>query len=127
MRAQILMMAGTVLLAALSAPARAAKDCPIEPYDIDKVEQAIEATASCKAAYDLMNDCRRNTGGDVGLARVVIAKCERSFVTRGDSPRMRAYRQEREACVARYAKSQGTMYASFQATCEARAAVRAAR
>ena len=120
-----LIAAGALLIA--SGTGLAAKDCPIEPYDIDKVERAIEATASCKAAYDLMNDCRRNTGGDVELARIVIAKCEKVFVTRGDSPRMRTYRQEREACVAKYAKSQGTMYASFQATCEARAAVRAAR
>lgn len=120
-----LFAAGGLLLSSLSA--HAAKECPIEPYDIDKVEQALEGTPSCKAAYDLMNACRRNSGGDVALARVVIAKCEKTFVTRGDSPRMRTYRQEREACVAKYAKEQGTMYASFQATCEARAAVRAAR
>ena len=122
---RVLLAVGVLFLS--SCAGFAAKDCPIEPYDIDKVEQAIEATSSCKAAYDLMNTCRRNSGSDVGLARVVIAKCEKVFVTRGDGPRMRAYSQERAACVAKYAKEQGTMYASFQATCEARAAVRAAR
>lgn len=109
------------------AVAYAAKECPIEPFDLDKAQQAIEKAASCQAAYELMNACRTNAGGDVAMAQVVIAKCEKVFVTRGDNPTMRTYRQEREACVRKYAKSQGTMYASFQATCQARAAVRAAR
>ena len=74
-----------------------------------------------------MNACRRNTGGDVALARIVIAKCEKSFVTRGQSPKMRAYAQERAACARKYANEHGTMYASFQATCEAGVAVKFAR
>jgi len=122
---RVLIAAGGLLIS--GAAAKAAKVCPIESFDLEKIEQAIEKAASCQAAYELMNACRTNAGGDVGLAQVVITKCEKAFVTRGDSPRMRTYRQERAACIAKYAKSQGTMYASFQATCEARAAVRAAR
>lgn len=125
MLSRVMMAAAGLLISGVAA--KAAKDCPIEPFDLDKIEQAIERTPSCQAAYEMMNACRSNAGGDVGLAQVVIAKCEKVFVTRGDSSRMRTYRQEREACVRKYAKSQGTMYASFQATCEARAAVRAAR
>ena len=108
-------------------PARAGRDCPIEPFDLEKIEKAIEAEASCKAAYDLMNACRTNAGGDVGLANVVIAKCEKGFVTRGQSPRMKAYAEERAVCARKYANKQGTMYASFQATCEAGVAVKFAR
>ena len=112
--------------AAMAAPI-AVQACPIEPYDPDRVVAAIAQTASCKAAYDLMNECRRNNSGDVELAQTVIAKCEKSFVTRGASPRMKAYAEDKAACVRKYAGKQGTMYTSFRATCEAGVAAKYAR
>lgn len=114
---RLLFAAGAMLLAA--APLRAASDCPVESGNLDRVEQSIEAAPTCAVAYRLMNACRRNTSSDVELARIVIAKCERSFVTRGQSARLREYNDERAACAKKYARQQGTMYASFQASCEA--------
>ena len=116
---------GIAILVALAAAPAAA--CPIEPYDPDRIAAAIEKASSCKAAYDLMISCRRNTGGDVELANAVTTRCERTFLTRGASARTKAYAEERAACAMKYAKRQGTMYASFQATCEAGVAVKYAR
>ena len=111
----------------LGAASGVAAECPIESLDIEQVESALEAAPSCAVAYRMMNACRRNSSGDVGFARIVIEKCERSFVTRGQSPRMKAYADERAACAKKYAGKQGTMYASFQATCEAGVAAKYAR
>lgn len=101
--------------------------CPIEPWDVDKIEAAIDAKPTCKAAYDLLIACQRTTSGDVGPAQRVIAKCEGAVVTRSLDARSRAYSQEREACRKKYAGKQGTMYVSFQAICEAQAAVKYSR
>jgi hypothetical protein len=60
----------------------------------------------------------------VELAEIVIDKCEKTFLSRLASARRRAYRQERGACARKYANKQGTMYVSFQATCEANVALK---
>ena len=100
-------------------PAMAQRACPHQESDRETITRTLSAAASCKVAYDLMNACRSNSSGDVGLADVVIAKCEASFLPGLDTRSRQAYQQEREACQRKYAKNSGTMYVSFSITCEA--------
>ena len=106
------------------AMAQSARACPHAESDQDKIALTLKAAATCKMAYDLMNACRSNTSGDVALAEIVIERCEGGFLTGASAAARRAYEMERQACRSRYAKSRGTMYVSFAATCEAGVASR---
>ena len=103
----------------VAAPAMAQRACPHEESERDKITRTLSAASSCKVAYDLMNACRSNTGGDVELAEVVITRCEGVFLAGLNAKSRQAYQEEREACQRKYAKSRGTMYVSFSVTCEA--------
>lgn len=110
---------GTPALVGTQARAQSPRACPHAESDRDKITRTVSAASSCKAAYDLMNACRSNTGGDVELAEIVITRCEASFLPGLDAKARKAYQDERAACQRKYAKSRGTMYVSFAVTCEA--------
>ena len=105
-------------------PARAAEVCPVASLGIAEIAQAIRAAPTCRSAFAVMQSCRFNTGNDVELAGIVTERCEATFRSRLSSAQRQAYHRTREACARRYAGRQGTIYASFHATCEAAAAVR---
>ena len=112
------------LVAATAAPASAQRTCPHQEGDRDRITRTLQAANSCQTAYDTMNACRSNTGGDVELAEIVIQRCEGSFLAGLAPAARRTYDGERQACRDRYAKSRGTMYVSFAVTCEAGVAAR---
>jgi hypothetical protein len=125
MSTRVVLAAFAMMLVEIPMPAVA--DCPSETLQQDDIIKAIQKAPSCKAAFDVMNACRYNAGGDVALAEVVIEKCEAAFLSRINAQQKRSYQREREACARKYANKSGTMYVSFQVTCEAAAAVKSAQ
>jgi hypothetical protein len=97
--------------------------CPVESLDQAGIADAVKAAPSCAQAYEVMNVCRTNTGGDVALADIVVGACEKVFSPTLEPATAKAYKGARDACARRFAHRDGTMSASFQATCEAGVAV----
>ncbi len=97
--------------------------CPAASPNQADIAAAVTAAPSCAQAYEVMNVCRTNAGGDVALAAIVVQQCEKVFLPTLDEPASRSYQAARDACARRFAHSDGTMSASFQATCEAGVAV----
>lgn len=117
----------TSALAVATDPASAQqRTCPHPESDRENITRSLQSAVTCQRAYDMMNACRSNTGGDVELAEVVIQRCEASFLSGLSPTARRAYDEERAACRRRYAKREGTMYVSFTVTCEAGVAARQA-
>src|SRR5262249_39734740 len=99
-------------------------ECPSQTLVQDDIIKAIQKAPTCRASFEVMNACRFNSGGDVLLGEAVIEKCEATFLQRLNTERKRSYQSERAACARKYANKSGTMYASFQVTCEAAVAVK---
>lgn len=100
-----------------AAPALAA-DCP--PRDREATLKALGNAGSCRAAVRLLERCAWGTGQDVEFSRVVLDKCEPDV----PDQRLKAYEREKQACRERHGGERGTMYVSFAAVCEAKAALR---
>ncbi len=128
MNARFWLMAVTAvgLAATVDVATAQQRPCPHSESDRDKITRTLQSATTCQRAYDIMNACRSNTGGDVALADVVIQRCEASFLPGLTATARRAYDAERAACRKRYAKREGTMYVSFAVTCEAGVAARLA-
>lgn len=109
---------------AAAAHAQSPRACPHEEWQRDLIAVTLRSAASCQMAYDLLNACRSNAGGDVEMAAAVIQRCETTFLAGLEPSAKRMYEQDRAECRRRYAKREGTMYASFSATCEAGVAAR---
>jgi hypothetical protein len=101
----------------------AAQDCPVQSLSAQDIAEAIRGARNCRAAYDLLGACRFNAGADIELAEIVIARCEKTFLPLKPK-RARAYTSAQRARDRKYAKAEGTMYASAQMVCKAAAAVR---
>lgn len=121
-RRRIVILASAFLLAG-GARAERLEKCPVESLDQADIAAAVSAAPSCAEAYEVMNVCRSNTGRDVALADIVIEGCEKAFLATLAPAAQKSYRAAREACARRFRHSEGTMAASFQATCEAGVAV----
>lgn len=100
------------------------RSCPHPESDRETITRSLKAAGSCQRAYEMMNACRSNTGGDTALAEVVIQRCEGSFLSGLAPTARRSYDDERAACRNKYAKREGSMYISFAVTCEAGVAAR---
>jgi hypothetical protein len=105
-------------------PALAQAPCPVQSQEADAVAKAIGSAANCRVSFDIMRACSNSDGSDALLAAAVIDKCEATFLQRLSADRKHHYQQVRESCVRKFANMDGTVYASYQATCEAAVAVR---
>ncbi len=117
---------GTLFVSSTDGIAQAARACPHQEGERDRITRTLQSAVTCQRAYDTMNACRSNTSGDVELAEIVISRCEGEFLSTLTPAARKSYDQEREACRRRYAKREGTMYVSFSVTCEAGVAARLA-
>lgn len=97
--------------------------CPVASSDQKAVADAVTSAPSCAQAYEVMNVCRSNAGGDVTLANIVVQTCEKVFMATIDPAAAKSYQSARDSCARRFAHQDGTQSASFQATCEAGVAV----
>ena len=117
-----------VLAATYCAPSLAAElECPAKSLAYDDIIAAISAAPDCARADRVMNACRFNASGDVGLAKAVEDKCGPTFLAKLSRRERRAYAAKGARCLSKYAAEEGTMYVSFAATCKAEVAVDYAR
>jgi hypothetical protein len=116
-----------VFSAAFCAPSLAQEPCPAKSLSYEDAIAAIVAAPNCARADVIMNACRFNASGDVGLAQAVEDKCEPAFLRRLSPAARRRYQAAGARCLAKYAHEEGTMYVSFAATCKADVAADYAR
>jgi hypothetical protein len=107
------------LMASGAMPALA-MDCPVSGYD--QVEKSVTDAPSCDAAMQLLMACQQGSSSDVGVALIVIKKCEGDFlVSLSDSAR-RGYERKAGACGDNFGGQEGTLFQSIRAICAAEVA-----
>jgi hypothetical protein len=114
----IVSFAAVVLCAA---PVHAA-DCPVE-RDGEKISEAIEKASTCEAAYNVFQACAYIASIDSMFGGLVTEKCEKTFLSKLNPTQSKTYERGKDACAKKYAKQEGTMYRSFEATCVSKLAV----
>lgn len=106
-------------LASGAAPA-VAMDCPVSGYD--QVEKNVTDAPSCDASMQLLMACQLGSSGDVGVALLVIKKCEADFLASLGARARRGYERKVGACGDNFAGQQGTLFQSVRAICAAQVA-----
>lgn len=114
----LLVLLATLLLAS----PLAAANCPVERNG-DAISAAIEKATSCKAAYDVFQACAYIASIDTMFGGLVTEKCETTFLTKLSTSQSKTYDRGKKACARKYARQEGTMYRSFEATCVSKLAV----
>ena len=107
------------LLASGAAPALA-MDCPVSGYD--QVENSVTDAPSCDASMQLLMACQLGSSGDVGVALIVIKKCEGDFLSSLSEQARRSYERKVGACGKDFANEGGTLFQSIRAICAAQVA-----
>jgi hypothetical protein len=106
----------------LAAPALA-KDCPVQDFSSEAIEEAIRKAPTCRQSMEIMEACAFGATGDTGLSSAVRERCEPEFMSKLSQAQKRAYAQEQKRCDQKYARQSGTMYRSFTAFCQAKSTV----
>jgi hypothetical protein len=125
-----LVAAMVVAITAHAAPKpKAEPECQIEggPFDLDKVEKALQDAPTCSKSLQLFSHCQMGAGSDVHTAGIITEKCEAEFLPRLTKARRQAYKREQNRCYRKYRNEQGSMYRSAEAYCAAEVAERHAR
>ncbi len=110
---------GIWLMASGAAPA-SAMDCPVSGYD--QVEKSVTDAPSCHASMQLLMACQLGSSGDVGVALIVIRKCEGNFLASLSDRARRGYERKAGACGRSFAGKEGTLFQSIRAICAAEVA-----
>jgi Flp pilus assembly protein TadD len=121
-------LAAVALLVAVSAPAYAAEQCPIDDAAAAKaggfpnaVTSAMKNEFSCEGAYRMLELCQLGSSGDNALSDIVLSKCEPRFLPKATAATKAAYEKARAKCSKIAEKNEGTMYQGQAAVCMARA------
>ena len=103
--------------------------CPVDDAAAEKaggyataVEAALKAATDCQRAYQTLAACQLGSSRDNALADIVRSKCEPLFMGKASAATKRAYKKALARCDRIAEKNEGTMYQSFAAICQARAA-----
>lgn len=119
-----------VIVAAHAAPKPTAEpQCQIEggPFDLDKVEKALQDAPTCSRSLQLFRHCQMGSSADIHTAGIITEKCEAEFMSRLTRPQQQVYKRAQNRCSRKYRDQQGSMYRSAEAYCAAAAAERYAR
>src|SRR5215475_14874722 len=103
---------------AQSAP-KSEKECPIEDFSLEKIQDAARDAPSCDKALEVFRLCGAGASSDVALGGIVTEKCEAEFLSRLNRRERRAYRREQNRCAGKFRHESGTMYRAFEAFCSA--------
>jgi hypothetical protein len=110
--------------AGFSSRAEAAeKECPVESFESEKIEEAARSAPSCERSFEIFRRCSSGASGDVGVGAVVTERCEAEFLGRLNKAERQTYRRAQECCARKYRHELGTMYRSFEAYCGAEVAL----
>jgi len=116
----LLSLAALLLLAAgAQAAPKSEKECPIEDFSLDKIQEAARDAPSCDKSLEVFRLCGAGASSDVALGGIVTEKCEAEFLTRLSKRERRAYTREQQRCAGKFRHEAGTMYRSFEAFCGA--------
>jgi hypothetical protein len=121
-----LLLGAVLILAAGASPmgqaAAATQDCPIQDFDLDKIEEAARTAPTCDRSLELFRLCGSGATSDVQLGAAVTERCEGDFLARLSKAQQAEYRRAQSRCARKYAHETGTMYRSFEAFCAAEVA-----
>jgi hypothetical protein len=114
---------------AAAKPQAAEPECQIEggPFDLDKVEKAVQDAPTCSNSLRLFSHCQMGASADVHTAGIITERCEAEFLPRLTKSQLQAYKRDQNRCYRKYRNEQGSMYRSAEAYCAAEAAERYAR
>jgi predicted nuclease with RNAse H fold len=101
-----------------------AHECPSGSRQPEEIIKAIRSAPACLVSFYVMKDCRSHDHRDAQLAQAVIEKCEATFLPHMSPGRKYFYQRAREVCARKFANRGGSIYESYQATCEAAVAAR---
>jgi hypothetical protein len=112
-----------------AAPVLAEDACPVGEQDVVKAEgygnavkQVLSDSQDCAKAFQLLEACQLGTSGDNALAEIVRGKCEPAFLPQAKPAVKKAYQDKLDRCRQIAEDNSGSMYQSFAAVCQARAA-----
>ena len=86
--------------------------------DGDALEAHLKAAPTCEKAAAMMKDCSWGSSADSGFSRIVVDKCEATFLKQLSPDATKRYRQEMDICWKTEELQMGTMYISFSALCQ---------
>jgi hypothetical protein len=116
-----------LLLATRAHSAPKPKQCPVEGFSLDKIQDAARNAPSCDKALEVFSLCAAGASSDVILGGIVTEKCEAVFLPKLSPRERRAYARAQDRCDRRYQRQMGSMYRAFTAFCGAELAHRYAR
>ena len=96
-----------------------AKECPIEDFSLDKIEDAARNAPSCDKSLEVFRLCGAGASSDVALGGIVTERCEADFLKRLSRRERRAYANAQNRCERKYRHETGSMYRSAEAYCVA--------
>ena len=103
--------------------------CPVGEDDVAKAEgygnavnKLISDATDCFTAFRLLEACQLGTSGDNALSGFVRDKCEPVFLPSAKPEVKKAYQDKLDGCRQIAEDNSGSMYQSFAAVCQARAA-----
>jgi hypothetical protein len=120
-----------VLVAALACcgPAFCETSCPVGDDEAARaggylaaVEKAIAAAPDCPTAFRRLELCQLGSSGDNALSDVARGKCEPLFLPSAKPAIKKGYAAALKRCDRIAEGNSGSMYQSFAAVCQARAA-----
>jgi hypothetical protein len=110
-------------------PVVAEEACPVGEDEVVKAEgygkavnKLISEASDCFTAFRLLEACQLGTSGDNALSGFVREKCEPSFLPNAKPDVKKAYQDKLDGCRQIAEDNSGSMYQSFAAVCQARAA-----
>lgn len=117
-------MLGAQFLPAVSAYAAPVEGCngPAEKTGGDGLLDALNRSSSCQSALKTYEDCEWGSSADTNFSAVVVTKCEGDFISKLNPVELKNYADRMQLCAYRYSMSQGTLYMSMAATCQAETA-----
>src|SRR5262245_30195193 len=116
----VLSLAVLLLLAAgAQAAPKTEKECPIEDFSLEKIEEAARNAPSCDKSLEVFRLCGSSASSDVVLGGIVTYRWEAECLTRLSKLEHRAYTRDRQRCAGKFRNEAGTMSRSFEAFCAA--------
>jgi hypothetical protein len=110
-------------------PALAEAACPVSDDEAAKaggyaaaVEKAVAEAPDCLTAYRRLQLCQLGSSADNALGAAARGKCEALFLPKARPPVKKAYGAALKRCDRIAEGNTGSMYQSFAALCQARAA-----
>ena len=110
-------------------PAFAEAACPVSDDEAAKaggyaaaVEKAVAEAPDCLTAYRRLQLCQLGSSADNALGAAARGKCEALFLPKARPPVKKAYGAALKRCDRIAEGNTGSMYQSFAALCQARAA-----